>query len=87
VLAAVQDYERLLGVAARGGSLVELLEKRLTPMWNDERLEVILGESNAPLRLPGTELEYAALMRRMGPRIGIAADKVEMIAMRVSAPR
>jgi hypothetical protein len=41
VLAAAKDYERLLDVAARGGSLVELLEKRLTSMWNDERLEVI----------------------------------------------
>lgn len=83
VLAAVQDYERLLGVAARGGSVVKVLEKRLTPMWKDERLEVMLGESNAPLRLPGTELEYAGLMKRMGPRIGISPQKIEQRAAEV----
>ena len=84
VFAAVQDYERLLGVAARGGSVVKLLEKRLTPMWKDERLEVILGESNAPLRLPGTELEYAELMKRMGPRIGVSPEKIEQRAAEVA---
>ena len=88
VLAVVQDYERLLAVAATGGSVVELLEKRLTPMWNNERLEVILGEFNAPLRLQTADAEYAALLGRMGPRIGMAEDTVDrMIAGFEGRPR
>ena len=87
VLAAIQDYERLIGAAARGGSIVKLLEKRNTQLWADERLEVILGEFDVPLRLPGYEAEYTALMRRMGARIGVPPERIADAASRIGAGR
>jgi hypothetical protein len=87
VLAEVQEFERLIGVAADGGSIVKLLEKRHTQHWADERLEVILSEFDAPLRLPGYDVEYTALMRRMGARIGIPPERIADAASRAGVGR
>jgi hypothetical protein len=86
-LAAVQHYEWLIGAAAYGRSIVEILEKRNTKLWANERLDVLLNALDVPVRLPGYQPEYAALMQRMAPRIGISADGVAKASDRLFSPR
>lgn len=68
VLAHVDDFERLMGRAARGESIVAFMRERETS-WADRRLNVQLGTTRAEERLPQLVHRFEELMDAMKGRL------------------
>jgi len=87
VLAATPWYVRNFVRTGSGTGIARLPSKRSVNERVTKGSRLCLGEFNAPLRLPGTEVEYAALMRRMGTRIGFSPERVDRMAMQAAIER
>lgn len=64
-VAAVEDYERLIGAVAYRKSPIEVLRARCSTEQLNARLEVVLYTSGVQSRLPGTDADYKALKDRV----------------------